>query len=362
MSMEGLQVLRNYFTSQDSSVFEPLFIAQYLLVPVNTIVKYSFLPWMKKGIEGSTNKLHNKATSEKLRTNFAKSENFLQYELLKNLMNIVSIHGRDKSYKFEADEKLKKIKEGSYGDQLAGDKTKNIIAFDSFMTIWLLTLPEKFQDWWQFHKTENNIPRQSYILLYHEVPAFPSIAPNTQSCLQKNPSKNSYDILPNSWDLRKCYIYFFDQKELWTTKSIEREYESIMKASNPLFFASKLIEQKQKQVTDNGEQEIDHNGNGEDVQVQVSKDEKSKAEIVEIDDPSDVEQTDVTDQEDLENMLEELMETNKIVPQVEEKESIEYQLEPNNNILEFEEKNNEGKNPETTKKDDVIPRKKRVPD
>jgi len=47
---------------------------------------------------------------------------------------------------------------------------------------------------------------------------------------------------------------------------------------------------------------------------------------------------------------------------VEEKESIEYQLEPNNNIFEFEEKNNEGENPETTKKDDVIPRKKRVPD
>ena len=81
-----------------------------------------------------------------------------------------------------------------------------------------------------------------------------------------------------------------------------------------------------------------------------------------VDGPSDVEQTYVTDQEDFRNLLGEIIETNKIVPQVEEKESVEYQQEPNYNIFEFEEKNNEGEKPETTKKDDVIPRKKRVLD
>jgi hypothetical protein len=46
MSAEGLRVLKSYFSAKDQEVFEPLFIAQYLFVPVNTIVKNFLLPWM----------------------------------------------------------------------------------------------------------------------------------------------------------------------------------------------------------------------------------------------------------------------------------------------------------------------------
>lgn len=46
MSAKGLRVLKSYFSAKDQEVFEPLFIAQYLFVPVNTIVKKSLLPWM----------------------------------------------------------------------------------------------------------------------------------------------------------------------------------------------------------------------------------------------------------------------------------------------------------------------------
>ena len=48
MSKEGLQELKKYFSAKDPNVFVPLFIAQYLLVPVNTIVKKSLLPWMMR--------------------------------------------------------------------------------------------------------------------------------------------------------------------------------------------------------------------------------------------------------------------------------------------------------------------------
>ena len=46
MSREGIIQLRNYLGANDSSVFEPLFIAQYLLCPVNTIVYHGFVDWM----------------------------------------------------------------------------------------------------------------------------------------------------------------------------------------------------------------------------------------------------------------------------------------------------------------------------
>jgi hypothetical protein len=44
-SREGLQQIINYFSAEDPDVFDPVFIAQYLLAPINTIVK-TFEEWM----------------------------------------------------------------------------------------------------------------------------------------------------------------------------------------------------------------------------------------------------------------------------------------------------------------------------
>ena len=42
----GLYEFKTYLGAKDSQVFDPHFIAQYLLVPINTIVKFYLLPWM----------------------------------------------------------------------------------------------------------------------------------------------------------------------------------------------------------------------------------------------------------------------------------------------------------------------------
>ena len=39
----GLLPLKSYFLAGDPNIYDPVFIAQYLLVPVNTIVKDSLL-------------------------------------------------------------------------------------------------------------------------------------------------------------------------------------------------------------------------------------------------------------------------------------------------------------------------------
>ena len=151
-------------------------------------------------------------------------------------MNIVRIHGRNKKYNFDLDDKLKTIKKGEFGDKMLGDKNKNILALDSFMTIWLITLPKKFNEWWQYYKLEektNNGPNK--ILLYDEVPTFPLIAPKTQTSLQKNSVSDCFDFLPNSWNLMECYSYFFWQMELWTTNSIDQEYLNAKKTIDEAF-------------------------------------------------------------------------------------------------------------------------------
>ena len=48
MSKEGVQVCRSYCSAKEDQVLEPLFIAQYLFAPVNTIVNNWLLPWMMK--------------------------------------------------------------------------------------------------------------------------------------------------------------------------------------------------------------------------------------------------------------------------------------------------------------------------
>ena len=43
MSKEGFKLFCNYFSAKDTEVHEPLFMAQYMLAPANTIVKNTLL-------------------------------------------------------------------------------------------------------------------------------------------------------------------------------------------------------------------------------------------------------------------------------------------------------------------------------
>ena len=126
MSREGIVELRNYLGANDSSVFEPLFIAQYLLCPVNTIVNDGLTDWMMEGYlpsekAGNTMRLSDKTKSKKL-----KSELYLKYSLLVDLMKVVKKHGRKPSYDWDNDPDLSLIKNGKWSnDEAENDKKTN---------------------------------------------------------------------------------------------------------------------------------------------------------------------------------------------------------------------------------------------
>ena len=44
MTKDGFFCLKNYLSCEDIKVFDPYFIGQFLLIPVNTIVKEFLLP------------------------------------------------------------------------------------------------------------------------------------------------------------------------------------------------------------------------------------------------------------------------------------------------------------------------------
>ena len=141
MSKEGVFELRRFCNAKDLDVFEPLFIAQCLLVPVNTIVKTSLLPWMIKKHIPPTPTPTTKHLAKRI-----KAKVYLRYSLLVELMQLVKKVGRGDLYEFDLNEKLSVIKSGISNDVTTNEKIRQILSFNSFITIWLLTLPKKFKE------------------------------------------------------------------------------------------------------------------------------------------------------------------------------------------------------------------------
>src|SRR6476620_12308162 len=106
-------------------------------------------------------------------------------------------------------------------------------AIDSFMKIWLLTLPEKFQEWYEYHKMKRdhsdhhdpNTPMDLFVK-----PTFPVFKKNVDStALYPNPTTEMYRYLPPRWNFCECYEYFQKQEGvLWSTKSIEENSDDII--------------------------------------------------------------------------------------------------------------------------------------
>ena len=72
----GIIEFKKYLSAKDPQVFDPHFIAQYLLVPINTIVKFCLLPWMMIEYE-ELNLSDNENENNKYRSRCTKAAIFL---------------------------------------------------------------------------------------------------------------------------------------------------------------------------------------------------------------------------------------------------------------------------------------------
>jgi hypothetical protein len=254
-SKEGVLQLKNYLSAKDERVFHPLFIAQYLLIPVNTIVKNSLQDWMMEPYytEEVQNTNKKNAAYRKYATRSFKAGLYLKHTLLVSLMTIVRKHGRIPKYFFDKDERLKTIKLGYGGLETAGDDpNKQEIAFNSFLTVWLLTLPEKFEQWYtyQHRTTTSEEVQQTTIFNLSDTPSFPGYKDTDCTALQPSALTKNFNFLPKTWDLMDAFEHFREQKTFWTTPSIEWEYKRHLDEK-------KMKEPKEAGVTD---EKLDNTG------------------------------------------------------------------------------------------------------
>ena len=100
------------------------------------------------------------------------------------------------------DDRLSKLLQGIYGFNNANDKRQNTLSLDSFMTIWLLNLPEKLNKW-----SLPVEPGHNRILNPAEKPYFSFFIEKDNTCLYKPPygDKNPADILTKPLPQTKWY-------------------------------------------------------------------------------------------------------------------------------------------------------------
>lgn len=156
-----------------------------------------------------------------------KAEGFFKYSLLVDLTNIVTKYGRDYNFKynFNKDEKLKKITEGPYSSMEIDEKTKITLSIDGFTTIWLIMLPEKFEQLWMKSIIAlGNTDNGREIMSLTDKPIFPKFKKGKITTLENLPEKNTSKFLPDSWNLLKCFEHYMKQNEKWSTPSIKKEY------------------------------------------------------------------------------------------------------------------------------------------
>ena len=76
-----------------------------------------------------------------------------------------------------------------------------MIAINSFMTIWLLTVPEKFKEWYKSWNKLNQGENEPLAMNLNEKSKFPDCFPvGTNTSLAQNQDILSYEFLPCSWN------------------------------------------------------------------------------------------------------------------------------------------------------------------
>ncbi|HEY9296092.1 MAG TPA: hypothetical protein VIQ31_06910, partial [Phormidium sp.] len=165
------------------------------------------------------------------RARYMKAEHYLKYNILVELMEIVKTHGRKPDYRFRFDKKMSLIKNGPHGLGDKDDKIKTKIAIDSFMDIWLLTLPEKFEEWFLlflFPSSKTSEATAKNVFILNEKPEFPVFS-TSSNVLVAHPNHADFTFLPKSWNLKSAFEFYLSRKAQWTTKSIEEEFVELEK-------------------------------------------------------------------------------------------------------------------------------------
>jgi hypothetical protein len=232
-SLEGLQVLKKFLNSKHEEVFHPIFLAQMVLSPLNSIVDDFLIRQYETETEIHFTKEMNK--KRKLHVLF-------RFDILCRMLDILGEFGTRPI--FEKQSYVSKlINSKDFGLNATGSREDSPAFVTGFTSAFFLTLPELFKMWVQQKDGDSeNVNNYQILEFVGQQCLWPTFMnPNRMTTDTSNgqvkqgigtmisnaKSEKPYSFLPEVFDLKKLFKQCLDGAVEWRTPSLCEEPQII---------------------------------------------------------------------------------------------------------------------------------------
>ena len=222
-SREGLQILKDFLDSKYDEIYDPLFLAQMVLSPLNTIVDETLLKDAKQ------NDIYTTQANE--RNKLHKLTMMCRFDTLCRMLHILQKFGTEPVMKKKQKLVNKLINHPVHGTPAihAAEKNKSIFV-TGFTAAFFLTLPEYYEAWRKYKEKD----RDSQPLIYPanfsgEACFWPTFAPKKRNAEEGSTKSNAQSVTPYSFlptaifDLEKLFSSCLAGDTVWSTDSLQED-------------------------------------------------------------------------------------------------------------------------------------------
>jgi hypothetical protein len=212
-SAEGLEVLRKFLKAEDELMFNPAFLAQMVLSPLNYVVDDVLLPL-------ATHK--NDHTVPVERNKKAKLNTLFRFDILCQMLGVLMTFGTKPDFKNQRHVQ-KLIDHPLHGAPAASSGENSAVCVTGFTAAFFLTLPELFVQWRnQKDNEDSNHHKCSIIRFTGEQCNWPTFSGKPcKGSLKSNPTSASpCRFLPEALDLETVFKVCLAGTLEWKTTSL----------------------------------------------------------------------------------------------------------------------------------------------
>ena len=225
-------MLKKFLNSEHEEIYNPLFLAQMVLSPLNSIVAETLMPLAFD---------HYDVTSwEKARHKKSKLHVLCRFHLFRQMLEILGEFGSNPD--FEGQRRMKKlINSKEYGKEATSAGAHSAVYVTGFTSAFFLTLPEVFLEWTE-QKDGDGLkdPKPKSVQFLGQQCFWPTFNHDNKrqtdastnvvkgrGTMTANAQKKSYSFLPEILDLKKLFENCLDGTIEWKTASLCQEIKMI---------------------------------------------------------------------------------------------------------------------------------------
>jgi hypothetical protein len=261
-SLEGLRVLQKFLNSTHDEIYNPLFLAQMVLSPLNSIIQDVLILEAQDEYEVSS------TTWDKHRNKKSKLLVLFRFDILCRMLDILQEFGSNPTFtnqKFVS--KLMQSKDFGLNASSSGNRSSTFVT--GFTAAFFLTLPELFIQWKEQKDGNCKKPEMYKILEFvGEQCLWPTFTKSLGVMHSNAKSVTPYSYLPDTFDLKILFKECLAGNIIWKTVSLCEETKMIESPKKAT---------KKPEDEDDVEDEIGEDRTGEDMEEEEQEQEEQDA-------------------------------------------------------------------------------------